>query len=135
MTKPKAATNTPVTVQEPDPEGASAGLQLLAQKPKRIPPEALVQKDYDTLLTVLKHGYTYTEIAAVYGQHGIKVTPAQLKLQVEALRNQKEQAEALASSQHQVPDERLTAAANSTKTVVKPVKLTAGEEADILALG
>ncbi len=138
MTKPKAAVSTTnTTVQEPDSEGASAALQLLAQKPKRIPPEALVQKDYDTLLTVLKHGYTYTDIAAVYGRHGIKVTPAQLKLQVEARRHQMEPAEALATSQHQVTDGRLTAAANRTKVVVKAVPLTdaaAAEAADILAL-
>ena len=83
---------------------------------------------------MLRNGYTYTEIAAVYGRHGIKVTPAQLKLQVEALRAQKEQAEALATSKLQEPDEQLTAEASGTKAVVKPVKRTAVEESAQMAL-
>lgn len=129
MTKPKGT-----AVKKLDPEGSSAELQSLAQKPKLIPPEALVQKDYDTLVVVLKNGYTYTEIAQVYGRHGIKVTPAQLKVQVEALRAKKEQAEALVTSQPQEPDEQLTTEASSTKAVVKPVKRTAVEEPAQMAL-
>lgn len=138
MTKPKGATATTeataTTTKEPDQEGFSAKLQILAQKPKIIPPEALVQKDYDTLLVVLKNGYTYTEIAALYGEHNIKVSAAQLKIQVEALRAKKEQAAALATSQPQEPDEQLTATASSTKTVAKPIKRTADEEAAQMAL-
>lgn len=128
MTRAKAAT------KELDQEGFSVKLQILAQKPKLISPEVLVQKDYDTLLVVLKNGYTYTEIAKLYGEHGMKVTPAQLKIQVEALRAQKEQAEAPVTSEQKESDERLIDKANSTKIVIKSAKRTTDEEPDQMAL-
>lgn len=123
MTKPKAAADKQTSFQETDLEGSSTALKLLAQKPKRIPPEVLVQRDYDTLVTVLQHGYTYTEMAAVSGQHGIKVTPAQLKLQVEALKNQQQQAAeaALSTSQSNGQSETAHPSPTRTQTAAKPM--------------
>ncbi|UBF30762.1 hypothetical protein K9N68_39900 (plasmid) [Kovacikia minuta CCNUW1] len=113
MTKPKTPKANQPPFQKPDHEAASAALKLMAETPRNIPPEELVQKDYDVLSKCLRRGYNYTNIANTYGDNGIKVTAAKLKLEFEKQRDQKQQEQ----EQQETPSEVPTSSSAASKLV------------------
>jgi hypothetical protein len=77
--------SSPVLQKEPDLKGALEDLKILAQKPKKIPPETVVEQGFPLIELALKQGYNFTEISKVFAARGVKISTQELRTQFEVL--------------------------------------------------
>lgn len=134
MTKAKATTTNQARSEEPDLAGAMADLEVVAAKPKKIPPEQVVSQAYTQIKKALAQGYSFTEIAKIFNERRVKISVQQLKEHYEQFAANQHSEKALEAAPNHAPTAVAAAETASPKTVAKPVKRTADEEADILAL-
>ncbi len=134
MTKPKTTQPHQARSQEPDLAGAIADLELVAAKPKKIPPEQVVAQAYSQIKTALAQGYNFTEIAKIFNARRVKISAHQLKEHYELVAATQHAETALAATPLPAPTAVATAATVSPKMVVKPMKHNTDETTAQMAL-
>ena len=67
-----------------DFEGALRALEATALNPKWMRPEKVVAGALSQIETALENGYSFTDIARTFVEHGVKISVSELKQQYEA---------------------------------------------------
>ena len=107
---------------------------MVAEKPKKIPPEQVVSQAYTQIKKALTQGYSFTEIAKIFNERRVKISAQQLKEHYEQFEASQHSEKALEAAPSHTPTAVAAAETASPKTVAKPVKRTADEKAAQMAL-